>query len=158
MSDPPPSCLRITADAVRYIVNVPLRCTRTTSSHSFSSILKSIRSRKIPATHTTPSMRPPTSIAAATTACAPAIVLMSLATATARPPRAMISSTTDWAISLLGSDPSIDTPKSATTTMAPARAQSKATHRPIPRPPPVTATTLSCRYPDTRTPCLLVIY
>ena len=57
-SEPPPSCLRMTADAARKTVNVPLRWVSMTPSHSSSDMLNSIRSRRMPATVTTPSMRP----------------------------------------------------------------------------------------------------
>ena len=55
-SDPPDSCLRMTADAARKTVNVPFRWVSMTGSHSSSVMLKSIRSRRMPATQTTPSM------------------------------------------------------------------------------------------------------
>ena len=44
--------------AARKTVNVPLRWVSMTGSHSSSDMLKSIRSRRMPATQTTPSMRP----------------------------------------------------------------------------------------------------
>ena len=81
-----------------------------TGSHSSSDMLKSIRSRRIPATHTTPSIRPNVSTADCTIDAPPSIVVTELALATARPPAALISSTTESATSLVGSLPSIDTP------------------------------------------------
>ena len=46
------------AAAARNTVNVPLRWVSMTGSHSSSDMLKSMRSRRMPATHTTPSIRP----------------------------------------------------------------------------------------------------
>lgn len=109
MSVPDP-CLRMTADAARNTVNVPFRCVATTGSHSCSDMLNSIRSRRIPATQTTPSIRPYRASATSTIRCPPAMVEMSSATATASPPAASISLTTASAISLAGSPPSMDTP------------------------------------------------
>ena len=76
-------------------MNVPLRWVARTGSHSSSDMLNSIRSRRIPATHTTPSSCPYEASAVSTTRCPPAIVEMSSATATASPPAASISLTTD---------------------------------------------------------------
>lgn len=109
MSVPVP-CLRITAEAARKTVNVPLRWVATTGSHSSSDMLNSIRSRRMPATHTTPSMRPYCASAVSTMRWPPAMVEMSSATATASPPAARISFTTPSAISLVGSPPSMPTP------------------------------------------------
>lgn len=109
MSVPDP-CLRITAEAARNRVKVPLRWVATTGSHSCSDMLKSIRSRRMPATQTTPSIRPYAASAVSTTRCPPAIVEMSSATATASPPAASTSLTTVSATELVGSAPSTDTP------------------------------------------------
>src|SRR3954454_20761285 len=144
-SAPPPSCLRITAEAARKTVNVPLRCVWMTASHSSSDMLNNMRSRRMPATHTTPSMRPNLSTAADTMRSPASIVEMSSAMASALPPAASISRTTPSATSLDGSLPSMLTPKSFTTTAAPSAAQASATARPMPRPAPVTAITLSLR-------------
>ena len=46
------------ADANFVVLNVPFRCTRMTSSHSSSLMLKTIRSRRMPATLTRMSSRP----------------------------------------------------------------------------------------------------
>ena len=59
----PDFCCRISALAARKTVNVPLRWVATTPSHSSSLMLKSIRSRRIPATQTTPSIFPKRSTA-----------------------------------------------------------------------------------------------
>ena len=56
-------CWRNTGAAARNTVNVPFKCVSMTGSHSSSHMLKSMRSRRMPATHTTPSMRPNVSIA-----------------------------------------------------------------------------------------------
>ena len=93
----------MTAEAARKTVKVPLRWVATTGSHSSSVMLKSIRSRRIPATHTTPSSRPYRASAVSTMRCPPAMVEMSSATATASPPAASISLTTASATSLVGS-------------------------------------------------------
>ena len=62
--------------------------------------------------------------------------------ATAVPPRFLISSATSSAGAALDPEPSAATPGSLTTTFAPSAAQSSAISRPIPRPAPVTMTTL----------------
>ena len=63
-SEPPDSCLRMMAEACLYTVKWPFRWTRITSSNSSSVMLKIIRSRRMPATHTAPSMEPQVSTAA----------------------------------------------------------------------------------------------
>ena len=73
-------------------------------------MLKSIRSRKMPATATTPSILPQRSTAVSMSRCPASIFEMSSATATASPPPAAISATTLSATSLEGSSPAIDTP------------------------------------------------
>ena len=78
-----------------------------TGSHSSSDMLKSMRSRRMPATHTTPSMRPKVSTACCTIDAPPSIVVTDCALAAARPPAALISATTSSATSLVGSLPSI---------------------------------------------------
>jgi hypothetical protein len=110
-----------------------------TSSHSSSLMLNSMRSRRIPAMQTTPSIDPQASTAVCTTSRPPSIVETSPATAMAVPPAASISATTFSATSLVGLEPSMATPWSATTTLAPWSAQARATARPIPPPPPVIA-------------------
>ena len=52
------------ADANFVVLNVPFRWTRMTSSHSCSVMLKTIRSRRMPATLTRTSSRPNSSMAA----------------------------------------------------------------------------------------------
>ena len=91
-------------------MNVPLRWVSITGSHSASTMLKNMRSRRMPATVTTPSMRPNASTALWTIDAPPSIVVTELALATALPPAARIASTTSSATSLVGSLPSIDTP------------------------------------------------
>ena len=97
-----------------------------TASHSSSDMLKSIRSRRMPATATTPSIRPHRSTAVLMMRSPPAIELTSSATATASPPAASISFTTASATALVGSSPARPTPMSATTTLAPSAAQANA--------------------------------
>ncbi len=109
ISVPPPRA-RISAAAARKTVKVPLRWVSTTPSHSSSDMLNSIRSRRMPATQTTPSNRPQRSTAVATTLAPPAMVDTSSATAIASPPAASISLTTAAATSLVGLPPSMATP------------------------------------------------
>ncbi len=73
-------------------------------------MLNSMRSRRMPATHTTPSMRPNDSTAWFTIDAPPAIVVTDCALAAAFPPAAWISATTSSATSLVGSLPSTLTP------------------------------------------------
>ena len=73
-------------------------------------MLKSMRSRRMPATQTTASMRPNASSALCTIDAPPAIVVTLLAFATAFPPAASISRTTASATSLVGAVPSTATP------------------------------------------------
>src|SRR5450755_2494003 len=102
-----------------------------------------IASRRMPALLTTPSSLPKVSTAILT------ILLAGIASATvskfatAVPPRFLISSTTSSAGAALDPEPSAAPPGSLTTTLAPSAAQSSAISRPIPRPAPVTMTTLS---------------
>src|SRR6185295_6898582 len=98
----------------------------------------------MPALLTTPSSLPKESIAVLT------ILLAGMASATvskfatAVPPRFLISSATSSAGVALDPEPSAATPGSLTTTLAPSAAHSSAIARPMPRPAPVTMTTLSC--------------
>ena len=129
------------ADANLVVLNVPFRCTRMTSSHSVSVMLKTIRSRRMPATLTSTSSRPNCSIAPATRFSAASKSEMSAPLTTALPPASTISATTCWAGPASLPDPSISAPRSLTTTAAPSLASSVATDRPIPRPAPVTIAT-----------------
>ena len=70
----PDSCLRITAAAWRNTVKWPFRWVAITASNSSSDMLNSIRSRRIPATATTPSIRPHRSTAVFTMRSPPAMV------------------------------------------------------------------------------------
>src|SRR3954468_9598122 len=65
--------------------------------------------------------------------------------ATARPPAALISSTTFCAGPASRPSPGSEAPMSFTTTAAPAAAMASAKSRPIPPPAPVTSATLSFR-------------
>ena len=112
-----------------------------TSSHSCSVMLNIIRSRRMPATLTSTSSRPNCSIADPMRPSAAAKSEMSAPLAIALPPAAAISSTTSAAGPESRPDPSMATPRSATTTAAPWLASSLATDRPIPRPAPVTMAT-----------------
>jgi len=66
----PPFCSRIETEAARTTLNMPSRCTASTASHSASVMLKIMRSRKMPATCTTMSIRPHASMACWTIAVA----------------------------------------------------------------------------------------
>ena len=121
-------------------LNVPLRCTAITASHSSSVMLKIMRSRRMPATLTTMSIRPK-----ASTTCRPS----------RRPGRSPPPSRSwpdrgaavldDLVDDLLGRRRSpcprrsSVAPRSLTTTFAPAAASAIAIPRPIPRPAPVTS-------------------
>ena len=110
MIEPPPGCLRITAEAWRYTLKWPFRCTAMTASNSSSLMLNSIRSRRLPATQATPSIEPHVSMARVTISSPVANLETSPAWAIAVPPAAVISATTASATSLEGLLPSIDTP------------------------------------------------
>src|SRR2546430_3470656 len=135
------------ATAWRLGPNVPRRWTRITSSHSSGSMLKSIRSRRMPALLTTASSRPNASRAARTSRRAPSQSDTSSVLGTAAPPMAWISSTTSAAGTWELPDPSRAPPRSFTTTRAPWRANSSAWARPMPRPAPVTMTTRPSQIP-----------
>src|SRR3954451_12719206 len=68
--------------------------------------------------------------------------------ATASPPADLISSTTSWAGPASLPLPSMLTPRSTTTTLAPSAANSIAVPRPIPRPEPVTTAVLPSSQPS----------
>src|SRR3954470_6186111 len=106
-----------------------------TWSHSSSDILKSIRSRVMPALLTTTSSRPKPSTAAASIATAVARSPTSPATMLASPPRERISSAV----------PSAPPGRSLSTTRAPAPASASASARPRPAPARVTIATLPSR-------------
>ena len=84
--------------------------TRITSSHSSGDMLKSMRSRRMPATQTTPSILPHDSTAVSTIFCPTSVSETSPATAMASLPSASISLTTRSATSLVGSSPAMPTP------------------------------------------------
>src|SRR6266545_3040445 len=67
------------------------------------------------------------------------------ALARASPPAAPISSTTSWAGVSFRRSPASETPRSLTTTLAPASARANACSRPMPRPAPVTIATFPSR-------------
>ena len=129
------------ADANFVVLNVPFRCTRMTSSHSCSVMLKTIRSRRMPATLTRMSSRPNSSMADSTSFSAAVKSEMSAPLAMAFPPASPISATTSCAGPESCPEPSTAAPRSLTTTAAPSPASSVATDLPIPRPAPVTIAT-----------------
>ena len=129
------------ADANLVVLNVPFRCTRMTSSHSCSVMLKTIRSRRMPATLTTMLSLPNSSMADSTSFSAAVKSAMSAPLAMAFPPASPISATTSCAGPESCPEPWTDAPRSLTTTAAPSAASSRATDLPIPRPAPVTIAT-----------------
>ncbi len=106
----PDFCSFMRAAAARNTVKVPLRWVAMTGSHSSSDMLNSIRSRRMPAGQTTPSILPNCSTAVFTIRSPPDISATESATAMAVPPAWVISLTTASATSLLGSLPSWATP------------------------------------------------
>ncbi len=112
-----------------------------TASHSASLMFVSMRSRRMPALLMRMSRPPKVSTADCTRRSAPSQSLMSSVLAMASPPMASISSTTSWAGPWSVPSPSIEPPRSLTTTLAPWWASSSACSRPMPRPAPVTMAT-----------------
>src|ERR1700760_338772 len=139
------------ADANLVVLNVPLRWTRMTSSHSCSVMLKTIRSRRMPATLTSTSSRPNSSIAVRIRFSAAAWSEMSAPLMTALPPASLIAATVSLGGPLSAPDPSTWAPRSLTTTDAPSLASSLATDWPIPRPAPATMPTRPSSRPMTVT-------
>src|SRR5580658_5777714 len=135
---------RQTSAACRVRLKVPFRCTAMTSSNSCSLIDTSMRLRRMPALLTTTCRSPKVETAWSTIAFAPSNELTLSVLATACPPAAVISSTTDCAAEMSAPEPSTAPPKSLTTTLAPREANKRACSRPMPRPAPVMIATLSC--------------
>src|SRR5215208_491813 len=131
----------IGSTALRTVLKAPLRCTASTASHSSGAMLKTMRSRRMPATWQRMSSRPKFSTAACTMRRAPSNSATESVLATARPPASVISRTTCAAGPSSCPLPSRLTPASLTTTAAPSSASSSATPRPMPRPAPVTNAT-----------------
>src|SRR3954463_11916430 len=118
-----------------------------TASQSASSMLKLMRSRRMPALLTRMS-RPPNSL----TACwisfsPPSHDVMSSKLGAALPPAALISLTTSSAGRSSLDSPETEPPTSLTTTDAPSDASRRASVRPIPRPAPVMTATLPSSRP-----------
>src|SRR5580704_3490964 len=111
------------------------------SSHSFSVMLTSIRSRRMPALLTSTCRSPNASTAESIRRLAPSQSATSSWLAIASPPAATISSTTCWAGVASSPLPSAAPPRSLTTSLAPSAANSRACSRPIPRPAPVITAT-----------------
>src|SRR4051794_18898425 len=101
----------------------------------------------MPALFTSTCRSPNSSSACWTSRRAPSNVEMSSWLATATPPAALISSTTDCAGRTSAPLPSAEPPTSLTTTRAPSRASSNACARPSPRPAPVTIAVRPRRVP-----------
>src|SRR5439155_18897052 len=140
-------CSRIRTVAARMVLKLPLRCTSRTASQSSSLMLKIIRSRRLPATFTRMSSRPHIVTACSTisAACRKSVTEPWLGTAT--PPALRISSTTWLAGDASAPTPLRLTPRSFTTTLAPAWAIAMAIPRPMPRPAPVTTAVLPSSIP-----------
>ena len=123
-----------------------------TASNSSSDMLNSIRSRRMPATATTPSIRPQRSTAVVDDALAPGHGAHVLGHGHGLAPGGLDlldHGLGHFAGGVLARQP---TPMSATTTLAPSAAHAKAHARPMPPPAPVMTTTLFSRYPAT-SPC-----
>src|SRR6476619_4144174 len=129
------------AAACRVGAKWPFRCTSITASHSRSSMLTSMRSRRIPALLTRMSRRPNAATAPSIRRFAPAKSATFSPSAIAAPPSASISRTTSCAGPVSAPSPASDAPRSFTTILAPACASARACSRPIPRPAPVTTAT-----------------
>ena len=130
------------AAAARATLKDPLRWTSMTASQSSSVILWKMASRRIPALLTTPSRPPKSRSAWATRRSADAKSATESKLATASPPASRISPATSRAGARSPPSPFSVPPRSFTTTLAPCRAARSETSRPIPRPAPVTRTTL----------------
>ena len=134
-------CCRNRMAACLTSVNVPLRWTAITSSHSSSVMLKIIRSRRIPAAVTTMSSPPNSSMACWTRPSPVAISVTDRVLATASPPAARIAAAVSSAGPVDSPLPSTAPPMSLTTTFAPISPSCSATALPIPLPAPVTIAT-----------------
>ena len=106
--------------AARVVLNEPPTCTARWRSRLSASASGKPAHRMMPALLTRMSRRPNRSTAASTSACAPAGVATSLVSAIASPPAATISAATAAAGPASAPSPSIEPPRSLTTTLAPA--------------------------------------
>src|SRR5262249_42954956 len=104
MTPPPFSRIHLNTGWVQQ--KVPFRCTLRTLSQLVSLALAKVSSSRMPALFTRISARPKFLMASLKTASPPASVEMSEPLATARPPSALIASTTFCAIDLSAPDPS----------------------------------------------------
>src|SRR3970040_681770 len=138
----PLCCLRKWSAAWRQALNAPFSMTLITESQSSSIILWKMTSRRMPALLTTQSMRPKESRAHWMIFAAEANSATLSKLETAWPPAFLISETTASASACSRLSPSSDAPMSCTTTLAPCAAMSFAIAAPMPRPAPVTTTTL----------------
>src|SRR5271166_2969824 len=143
----PPPLSRIQRNTGSVVEKVPLRCTLMTLSQSDSLALAKVWSRRMPALLTRMSARPKCLMASSNTDWPPSRVAMAAPFATARPPSALIASTTLSAIDLSAPEPSRGPPRSLTTTAAPSRANSLAYASPSPPPAPVISATLPSSSP-----------
>src|SRR3954470_9624032 len=142
----PPPRSAITAHAGRPTLNGPRSCVSITASSCASVSSGNGAMRTCPALFTTTSTAPNASSAASTMARPPSGVAMVSRFATASPPAATISATTESAGGSVGASatPSVSlipTPRSFTSTRAPRAANRSAYSRPRLRPAPVTTTT-----------------
>ena len=105
-----------------------------TGSSSSGVMLWNVLSRRIPALLMTMSTVPNASTAVCTMAWPPSGVATLLVSATASPPRSLISWAVAWAGPSVWPSPLTEPPRSLITTRAPRRASSRACS--LPRPPP----------------------
>src|SRR4051812_124004 len=153
----PPPRSAITAHAGRPTLSAPRSCVSMTASSCASVSSGNGAMRTCPALFTTTSTAPNASSAASTMARPPSGVAMVSRFATASPPAATISATTESAGGSVGASatPSVSlmpTPRSFTSTRAPRAANRSAYSRPRLRPAPVTTTT----FPSNRSSLICV--
>src|SRR5438309_4383805 len=134
--------------AARVVLNEPPTCTARCFSRLSASAFGKPAHLTMPALLIKTSTRPNRSTAASTSACAPGGVATSLVSAMAAPPAATISEATADAGSASVPSPSIEPPRSLTTTLAPRSPSSSAYARPMPRPAPVTTATRPSKLRD----------
>ena len=116
----------------------PLRWARTRPSHSSSSMLKIMRSRRMPWAQTSTSSPPNSSMAVWTMRSALSMSATSPTKGTASPPASRISCTMASTLEAsIPKRPSTSKPVSATTTLAPCSPKTRQRLEPMPPAPPV---------------------
>src|ERR1700755_344314 len=152
----PPPFSRIQRNTGWVTQNVPFRCTFRTLSHAASVALAKLWSSRMPALLTRISARPKCLMASSNTDWPPAMVEISAPLAMARPPSALIASTTFCAIETSPPEPSRGPPRSLTTTAAPSRANRLASASPRPPPAPVISAALPSSNPIVSSPLCII--